>query len=580
MPRVRIDRSQGSQISTQPVRGGQMNVQTTGETFGGGTGLAQTEAAFQGVLDTAQKTVATREIRLREEAEKQKKIADGVMAQDAKLLAAKLQTDIETNVSKMQGKDAAGASDYAGKEWQTKGAEIRATLANDEQRAEFDEDYKNRSAQIYKATQNHMSDQFLKSTVKSTQDYMDNELDRGVRNYKDIGAIQSSIDNQEQSFLKVAQVMGYDKPSVEKGLRDIRTKTHTAVINRMLAQGESKLATEYYNANKDQLDDSVSKETMKIIQDETENIASIDKANEIMGKVGNNLQAVEGELNSIDNEDVRKKVKDKVTVMVDRLRTQLDANEAQVAGLIANGQYDIEKLQNGKPGMTPDFYNIVRVAMNNGSGDKLGKPPERANNFIAFTQKYNTVFTGELGSRTEALMNFRRDVLASRQKLDEDQFKALLSWTDPNFVVAAEPKKTNMVAGMEFLKGMALAGRGTPAGLTGMMASFIADAMSKDTKPEDIPQKAQNKGREIAYLNNSALIGKTDVTNLAVNKQDGVKTVYPGQTKSKADATVTKPDVPKGYIEMISPNGGRSAVPPNNVEAAKKRGYKVVNGNS
>jgi hypothetical protein len=554
-----------------------MNVQTTDETFGGGTGLAQTEAAFQGVLDTAQKTVATREIRLREEAEKQKKIADGVMAQDAKLLAAKLQTDIESKVGSMLGKDAAGASDYAGKEWQTKGAEIRATLANDEQKAEFDEDYKNRSAQIYKATQSHMSDQFLKSTVKSSQDYMDNERDRGVRNYKDIGSIQSSIDNQEQSFLKVADAMGYDKPSIDKGLAEIRTKTHTAVINRMLAQGESKLATEYYNANKDQLDDSVSKETMKIIQDETENIASIDKANEIMGKVGNNLQAVEGELNSIDNEDVRKKVKDKVTVMVDRLRTQLDTNEAQVAGLIANGQYDIEQLQNQKSGMTPDFYNIVRVAMNNGSGDKLGKPPERANNFIAFTQKYNTVFTGELGSRTEALMNFRRDVLASRQKLDEDQFKALLSWTDPNFVAAAEPKKDTMTASLKFL---GLAMRGAPGGMTGMITSFIADAMSKDTRPEDIPQKAQNVARTMAYANNPALIGKTDVTNLAVNKTDGAKTVYPGQTKSKADATVTKPDVPKGYVEMISPNGGRSAVPPNNVEAAKKRGYKVVNGNS
>lgn len=242
-----------------------MNVQTTDETFGGGTGPAQTNAALQSTLDVAQRSVVTRDIRLREEAEKQKLIADGVMTQDADLLLSKAQTVIDVQSQKMRGRDAAGAVDYAGGEWKSKVSEIRATLANDEQRLKFDESVKSREAQLYRSVQAHMANEFINTRRTSTQDYMDNEYGNAIRNYSNPKAIESSIENQENSFLRLAKAEGYKGATIKKGLADIRTKTHSGVIDRMLAQGDAVLAKDYYEANKDQLDDAASTKVLNSI---------------------------------------------------------------------------------------------------------------------------------------------------------------------------------------------------------------------------------------------------------------------------------------------------------------------------
>lgn len=272
MPKVRVDRSQGPTISANPVRGGQMNVQTSDETFGGGTGPAQTNAAFQSTLDTAQRAVVTRDIRLREEAEKQKLIADNVMTQDADLLLSKAQTVIDVESQKMKGRDAAGAVDYAGGEWKNKVSEIRSTLANDEQRMKFDESVKSRESQLYRSVQTHMANEFILTRRTSAQDLMDNEYGNAIRNYSDPASIQSSIDKQESTYLELAHAEGYDKETVKKGLDGIRTKTHSGVIDRMLAQGDAKLAKDYYEANKDQLDDSSSAKVLNAIDQMTKRI--------------------------------------------------------------------------------------------------------------------------------------------------------------------------------------------------------------------------------------------------------------------------------------------------------------------
>jgi hypothetical protein len=272
MPKVRIDRSQGASVQTSPIRGGQMNVQTSDETFGGGTGLAQTGAAFQSVLDTTQKTVVARDIRLREEAEKQKLIADNVAFQDADLLLSKAQTVIDTEARKMQGKNAGGAVDFAGNEWKNKVGEIRSTLVNDDQKLKFDESVKSRESQLYRSVQNHMGTEFLNYQTQSAQDYMDNEYANAIRNYTDPESIQSSMDNQESSYLRLAEMKGFDEETREKGLRDIRTKTHSGVIDRMLAQGDSKLAKDYYEANKDQIDDATSTKVLNSIDQRAKQI--------------------------------------------------------------------------------------------------------------------------------------------------------------------------------------------------------------------------------------------------------------------------------------------------------------------
>lgn len=272
MPKVIVRRSEGPTVSTDAVRGGQMNVQTTDESFGGGTGLQQTTNAFKGALSDLQRAEVSRQTRIREEAEKQKQIADNVMIQDADLLLSKAQTVIDIESQKKKGRDAAGAVDYAGTEWKNKVSEIRATLANDEQRLKFDESVKSREAQLYRSVQSHMANEFIATRRASAQDYMDNEYGNAIRNYSNPLAIQSSIENQEKSFLGLAQADGYDKETIKKGLDGIRTKTHSGVIDRMLAQGDSKLAKDYYEANKDQIDDATSTKVLNSIQQRTAQI--------------------------------------------------------------------------------------------------------------------------------------------------------------------------------------------------------------------------------------------------------------------------------------------------------------------
>lgn len=589
MPKVQVRRSEGPTISSSPVRGGQMNVQTNETTFGGGPGLEKTAAAFQDTLGTLQKAEVLKQVQVREEAEKQAKMAREIAVQDADLLQAKLEANIRAEGSTMSGAKAGGLQDFVGEKWKSGTEQIRSTIASEEAKLEFDKKSKLREAGLYGWTQSTMASEWMKHQDASDTAYMANEDTLILDNYKlevpsrggvttvlNAPGIELAIQRKEDAFIRMAQRKGFSQAEVYKGLIEEREKTHTSIINRMLSNGETEMASEYFKANSDQFNDKVAKEVQTNIAEEQFLGQSEAKAHIIMDKVGTDLTKIDKYLDSFSDPKERKAVKEKVDLFSRRLRGQLDTNEQKASELLATNKMTVEWLQNNKSNLTPQFHKIAKETLRFGEGTKIGDAKDQDANYINLLEKYSKSASGDIDTRTEAMMNLRTEILASRPKLSEENFRAALSWTTGKEIEAYQEKKSYMDAAMKFLGGaIRVATWPNP-----LISNFVNKAMKPETKPEDIPALAQVTHREMAYLDAPELIGKTDVTNIKINKTSGATNIYPGQTKSKPDKTVKKPDVPKGSVLMIAPDGRTGYVPEKNAEELKSRGYRVKNATS
>lgn len=266
MPRVTVRKSQGPQISDSPVRGGQFNVQTSEETFGGGSALKQANQALQNTTDTLIKVESVKRQALEKEIARQKSIADKIAADEGDLFASKLESDILSDVKKMQGKDAGGAVDIASEKWKKGISEYRSTLTNDEQKIIFDEKVRTREASLYGKTQNHMSTEWQKYQVDHHTAYIENERANIAQDYSNLSLVQQSFANIESKFNDLADIKGLGAQEREKGLREEIVKAHNTVIDTALDEGNFEYAEKYYDANKSEIEKSVGKDIEKQIK--------------------------------------------------------------------------------------------------------------------------------------------------------------------------------------------------------------------------------------------------------------------------------------------------------------------------
>lgn len=266
MPRVSVEKSRGPQISEAPIRGGQFNVQTSEETFGGGVALKETANALQNTVSTLQKVEVLRRKEVADEAARQKKIADTIAAQEGDLFLSKKQTDIMQTVKGMKGKDSGGSVDYANEEWKKAVEEYRSTLQNPEQIQSFNNSATTREALLYKDTQNHMSNEWSKYQIDSSVAYIENERNSIQQNYKNVDHLSNSFSNIEERFNILADIKGLGENEKAQGLREEFEKAHDSVITTAMNNGDFEYAEEYYETNKEDLDSKYAKDIKKQIE--------------------------------------------------------------------------------------------------------------------------------------------------------------------------------------------------------------------------------------------------------------------------------------------------------------------------
>lgn len=244
MPQV--PRYDSPQVQSAALPNVKVNTEAPLSAFGGGQAVAQAGEATRGlgkqVFDIAQ-------------AEKKK--ADDIAFMDADLEALKAKTDLEIQAKNMQGKDAAGASDYVSKEWQTRASKIKDSLTNDDQRMAVDKALARHYEDLNRTVQVHQNDEFQKYDLSQTLSYVDHSRQEAVENYKDPARIEQSLYNQQAAVTKLLSRKGIEEgsPTAIKMREEVESKTHTEVINRMLADQNDIAAEQYWNKNKDKIHD-------------------------------------------------------------------------------------------------------------------------------------------------------------------------------------------------------------------------------------------------------------------------------------------------------------------------------------
>ena len=536
MPRVQVRKSQGTKVRTTPLRGGQTNIQTSEDSFGGGASLRKTQASTDKLLGTSLKIEVNRRAEMEKEALRQKTIADNTAYQDADLLLSKTQTDIDNSVKQMRGKNALGAIDFANDTWKEKSAEIRSTLINDEQRAKFDQSVKNREANIYKSTQGHMAIESEKQRVASFNSYTLNERDQAASNYTNeagefnYAPIRLSLHNQEEAFVNFAQDNGADGETISKGLKDIRTKTHTAVLASMVSDGNTEMAAQYFEANEDQIDGDELKAGIKsTLKDQSDRDLVMDKVSEISSQIGNELNQAQSKINEIKDPKVRQAAEKEMKVVIQKKQQAHNHHQATMGAAIADDSFDHKLLEINRNQMPKADYSVFKKSLNVTAG------VDHVDDKVALSYRDSILKTAmDVSDDAAAKMKLLRlQIINDKNIVSENDYPILLQMTHPEFIGANNKKINKVSSALSWLSDSTrVATLGIPniTSITlNMLSKFTDDALSKNMDESQIYDNARQVMSEIQALANpnstKYVIGETYTVagqeRVAIQKKDG-----------------------------------------------------------
>lgn len=229
-------------IQTEGLPNVRQNPQVGLDVFGGGETSREVQRAEIGLNNEV--------FRIAHEAKKQ---ADQIAFQDYDSKLSELQTSIQVNSQKLKGKDASAALGLANQQWREGIQNLDGTLSNDDQkfaakRAQSTRwDSLNRTLQIYQASEQEAYDN------QSTQSYLNNARNEAITNFLNPDEINMSIARQNGALTEFANRNGKGADWLKEKSSEASSKTHSAVIARMLDNDQDLLASQYFKGVKDQI---------------------------------------------------------------------------------------------------------------------------------------------------------------------------------------------------------------------------------------------------------------------------------------------------------------------------------------
>ncbi len=526
------------EVAQAPLPSPRVSDQAPLEAFGGGQSLDRVAQAAHGL------TQAGFDIY---DQEKQK--ADQVAVLDAHNKAQSLAQDLAYNPQHgfmtKSGKDALGSTDYVDAKWKDGISNITQGLNNDAQKISFG----HLSGSIYNA----LNEQVQEHIVAQTKVYDKEVTDSSIANAQHSVSLNPSqknsnvqIQTQKAALTLYAQRNGWPPEQLKEQIDNAASDTHVTAINRLLDDKKPFQALAYYNTNKGQILGKEYDRITKQIDEETLVAkAQSNAAGFMAGALNSNNGGISYDSAKITKqiEDITDKgLRDETRRQVDmRFRAQedsIDKNEASGAGLLANGQLTQTWLEQNKDKISDGFYRAAQHAVNN-IGNPTASEAVKNNTVTRLIQQWGDAQTGDVFSRTQKTLQLRRDAITDVDKLDPEDFKKIVSWTDPNFVQAPE-KVGHIQAALNWIKDQAsrVGADAAPA-----LMRFMGTAGNPGTKPEDVPALAQNSIRGTVYQKNPSLVGKADLTNNVVNQKSGPREASTTTSKLKPDQTLNAPTV-------------------------------------
>lgn len=295
------DTPQVSDRGTPSVR-----FENKGTVLGGSSGdIGQGVAkAAAGVVDTAHAFLL-----------EQKKRADQVRVTEQKgVLAAKandLLYNPDSGALNTKGKNALGIDQKVFEDYDKLTGEMEVELSGDYQRAEFQKARAEYREDLSRQLNRHMAKEADQYDDEVTKGFVSNERTAAALSFLDADRVSKSVANQEAEIRARGERKGMPKDLVDAQVREASSKTHVAVLTRMVTENMGPLAKDYFSKVRDSMDPEDAERIGKAINHSSV-LAEAQLAAKDISSRHNNMAAALKDIDKLKDPEVQEKTKDLV----------------------------------------------------------------------------------------------------------------------------------------------------------------------------------------------------------------------------------------------------------------------------
>lgn len=492
---------------------------TSLETFGGGASAAGPEQAAQHALGVSMDLVND-----------ERRKADQIAVTDADTKLNDAKTDAMYNPQsgyyKLKGKDALAAASDTVQDFKDTASDIMDDLSPQQQRM-FAMKAANHISSFNAQVQQHAFQQGQEYDTQSTDANIKSYADQAVTNYQNPGAVEDAIANQKQTITDYNTRNGVAPEKTALTIQTLTSQTRSEVMQRMLANGDTDVAQDFYNANKDLMTGADQAKAESQLKSAKILVTSQDTWGDLQGMKLSDGKPDEARMQAavFANDDLAPEEKEKVW---DYVRAK--ANEAQ-------GQLAKQRDSNER-----DFLNAATGLKNDGSSvdDALKLIPQYA--IDPYDAQTKEIAVKKLWAPREAsdpttymkLWDGIQDGSTSRQDLDDAMKKDQISVTDwrelskQNYKTDIEGNNPQVKLAYEHAKIQAeqALGNSDKQAVNNFMYDLHTSTQGQNQTPEQIQKMATDKlksdpstgswffgmGKQKVYETD---LQKTDAANLA-----------------------------------------------------------------
>lgn len=336
-------------------------------------------------------------------AQEEKKKADDLATQDAYIKIAQAKNrlfwDPKTGAMSKRGKDAFGVVDEYSASFDKEADEIEKGLVNQDQKGMFQRMRAREKQELDGQLQRHLFGEIKTFDDETTRAGIATTRDEAVLNYQDPSKIEKSLMMQKSFLLSHAERQGFSAEATQLLVQSETSKTQSAIVSRMLANGEDLKAKEYFQANRDSFTGSDTAAIEKDLEEGSLRGDSQRTTDQIVAKHGGLTSAL-GETRKIEDPKLRDAVESRVK---DFFQTRKAAdnefreqNFRQAANMLEQNKGDLDKvpprmwnsmsmnerqameqraqqLREGRPAATDwnQYYDLKTIASSSATRDKF-----------------------------------------------------------------------------------------------------------------------------------------------------------------------------------------------------------------
>lgn len=387
------------------------NVATT-STFGGGPTLDSTTQAVVGTADTAQKIF-----------DQERKKADNLALTDFNTKLTQLKNsliyDPKSGLMTRKGKDAFGAPEEFGTQFDQGVETLKGSLSNDEQRQMATHYVAQHKAELDTDIQKHVFAESKAFDNETTESGIAAAQDDATLNYHEPEKISNAIATQKAIIMDYAARNGLPPEAVKMKLEEAASKTHGEVIKRMLANGEDQNASEYYKQIKSDVSGADSIHLEKSLEEGSVRGQSQRISDDIMTK-GLSMSAALDQARKIQDPKIR-------DATVDRVRdqfTQADAARRDAQEKISQSAGNIIDKTGSIDDVPPNQWTALSIAEKSALKSYAKMKSEGTAVATNWDDFYNLKTLASAPATRDAFM--KTNLMEYRDKLADGEFKQMV----------------------------------------------------------------------------------------------------------------------------------------------------------